>query len=576
MSAGSFRSDCRQGVRAAWLLLAALPVFLTGCKDQETRDAINHRAMESRQSLDTFAAPVPPKRYNPLVVTDKIWTGSQAQRMQRGRPLPARFETARGVTVISSSPLSLGDIAGIISSQTGIPVNLQGAGMSSVSAAPAAPASSAPGGFTTPAMEPVVMEAPAGSVMPVAYEGPLSGLLERVSGYFGLSWKYDGATLSISRFQTQVFAIEALPGTQKIEEGMQDDQSSGGSGGSGSSAGGGGGGNSQNTMTQNSKTSMDIKYWDEIGQIITSMLGGTGNVVVSPSVGTITVTTTPEIMRSVAQYIGEENQRLSRQIAINVEIYVVSLSEGMDFTVAFDTMLRRLTNFGANFSSAGAPSTVSGFTGGGALSVAILNPATVGEVTDVFTALSGVGDTTKVAKFPVVTLNNRPVSRRVGRNISFVAEAGTTFTGTTGSPSTFVTPGVVRQGFSVQLTPRLLDDGRILLQYSLSITDLLALKTFNSQCGDAESEECTAGAASTTVQLPDTANRTFVQQSVLKSGSMLVIGGAEEEDLSQNSQGVGNPYNYLLGGGLSSGKTHSMIFFALTPQVLDVPRAEQG
>ena len=122
-------------------------------------------------------------------------------------------------------------------------------------------------------------------------------------------------------------------------------------------------------------------------------------------------------------------------------------------------------------------------------------------------------------------------------------------------------PGTVLQGFTVQVTPRLLDDGRILVQYSLSIVDVLAMNTFTS--------------SGSSVQLPTTANRDFVQQAVLKSGSTLFIGGAEEDDAQQNSQGVADPYNYLLGGGLSSGTSHTMVFFALTPQVLDTPHSEQ-
>ncbi len=56
---------------------------------------------------------------------------------------------------------------------------------------------------------------------------------------------------------------------------------------------------------------------------------------------------------------------------------------------------------------------------------------------------------------------------------------------------------------------------------------------------------------------------------------MLIIGGAEEDDASQNSQGVGDPYNYVLGGGNTSSRTRTMVFFALTPQVLDTPHTEQ-
>ncbi len=563
----------RTGARSCALAATLAAVLLSGCTDEATRNLLDRRADESRKGMEAAAKPpVPALRYNPLVVTDKIWTGSMATRMQRGMPLPLQFESERGVALVSSEPMTLSEVARAISQQTGIPVHLNEA--SGVGARAGGMSSSS-----------------ASSTMSVAYEGPLSGLMERVAGNFGINWRYNGSTISITRYETRVFVVEALPGTQQVQEGMQDDTSTSSGGGGSSSSNS----SSQNSLTQNSRFSMDIKYWDELGQILNAMLGGTGSVVVSPSVGTVTVTTTPEIMRSVASYLAMENDRLSRQIAINVEIYTVSLSEGIDFNVAFNTVLRRLTNFGGNFSGASAPTTVSGFTGGGTLSLAILNPnyihgsngsviSPVGQVTDVFTALSGVGDTAKVAKFPLITLNNRPVSRRIGKDISYVKEA-TTNTSGSGTSSTFagtsLTPGQVHQGFSVQLTPRLLDDGRILLQYSLSVADVLSIDSFNSVCGasgSSNSSSCTgssAAAGSSTIQVPTVATRVFVQQSVLKSGSTLIIGGAEEEDATQNSQGVGDPYNYLFGGGNSSGRTHTMVFFAITPQVLDVPHTER-
>jgi len=374
-----------------------------------------------------------------------------------------------------------------------------------------------------------------------------------------------------------------LPGSQEVQEGMQDDQSSGSSGG----AGGGGGGSSTNTMTQNSKVSINFKYWDELGQILNAMLNGTGSVVVSPSVGTVTVTTTPEMMRSVAEYLAKENQRLSRQIAVNVEVYSVDLNEGLDFNVAFSTALKSLTNLDAEFTKgvkapAEATAAFSGLnvSNGASFNLTILNPSTTGTVTDVFSALSAIGDTTKVAKFPMITLNDHPVSRRVGTNISYLASASSTSGSTSGAlPTVTLTPGVVRQGFSVQLTPRLLDDGRILLQYSLSITDLLNMACFSSvgiDCSGATSDSGSTAATGSAIQAPTTSNRIFVQQSVLKSGATLVIGGAEQETAQQNSQGVGDPFNYLFGGGSSSARAHTMVFFALTPRVLDVPHAEQG
>ena len=143
---------------------------------------------------------------------------------------------------------------------------------------------------------------------------------------------------------------------------------------------------------------MDLTYWEELDKTLNSMLGGIGTVVVAPSMGVVTVTTTQEVMRTVADFMALENQRASRQIAVNVEIYSVSLSRGLDFNIAFNTVLRRMADFSANLGGASAPTTVSGFTGGGTLSLAILNPHShTGEITDVFTALSGIGNTTKVS-----------------------------------------------------------------------------------------------------------------------------------------------------------------------------------
>jgi hypothetical protein len=80
----------------------------------------------------------------------------------------------------------------------------------------------------------------------------------------------------------------------------------------------------------------------------------------------------------------------------------------------------------------------------------------------------------------------------------------------------------------------------------------------------------TATISDYTISLPVTDNRIFVQQSMLKSGSTLVIGGIDRERTVQNRTGVGTPENFLLGGGTSSDQQHYMMFIAITPQVMDV------
>jgi type IVB pilus formation R64 PilN family outer membrane protein len=523
------------------LLVSCFAMSLSACRNQETRTLIDQRKAEAEKTLMQARFPEQIKGNNPLTVTDKMWMGNQAMRMHRGQPLPARFESPKGMTVITGEGMTLGELASVISTQTGIPVRL-GAGVTSGGSA----MGSAMGGSSGAGA------GASGAAFQIAYEGPLSNFLDQAAGFFGVNWRYDGVNILFTRFETRVFVMEALPGTQTVKDGMKEDNTSGATSGSVTTTS-----SSTSALQQTSEMNLELKFWDEIGQTVQAMLSGVGSVVVSPSAGTLTVTTTPDIMMNVADYLNQENRRLSRQIAINVEIYSVNLGDSDNFSMNFSTALRRLTNLGINVTSAGNPVTATGL---GRLSVAILNPETVGSTSWLFDALSQVGDTTRIAQFPMTTLNNRPVSRRVGRDRSFLASAQ--INTSQSFQNTTLTPGVVREGFSLQLTPRLLDDQRILLQYSMSLVDIVQIASFQS--------------GGSSIQLPETSNRIFVQQSMLRSGNTLVIGGFDEERSEQRTQGVGNPFNYLLGGGYSNSSARSMLFIAITPQELDVPRAEQG
>lgn len=532
-------------------ILLGLSLGLGACDRADKIGSVaDQRGGEAQQALLSASEVVKGPgavKYDPLTVSNKVWSGSRARRLHRGMPLPTRFEDVRGVTLVSSENMSLNDISSAITSQTGIPVRL--ASMNIPGRAASASNASLGGGAS----------GSSGTEMSVSYEGPLSGLLDRISAHFGVSWRYDGSSISITKYETRVFSVEALPGTREINEGLQDDVSTSGSSSSGGST-------TQNTLTQNSKTTIALKYWEELGTVLNSMVGAQGAVVVSPTMGTVTITTTPETMATVADYLAKENKRLARQIAINVRIYSVDLKDGQDFSVAFNAFLKKMD---LSYTSLGGPtnansSLITDPIGGGSLSVAILNKAghREGYATEMLQALSYIGKTSQIAQFPLTTLNNHPVSRRVGTDQAYVSSINSvTSTGT--STTTTYTPVIstIHDGFSLQLTPRLLDDGRILLQYSLS---LIGLESLDSQTFD-----------TTSITLPKTDNRIFVQQSMLKSGQTLVIGGVDQEKMFQNKQGVGTPENFLLGGGVSGFSDHLMMFIAITPQVLDVAADEE-
>jgi type IVB pilus formation R64 PilN family outer membrane protein len=559
----------------ASLISAAL--LLSACHTEDYRNTIAEKTSVAEQRVEEARVPAPVHRYNPLTVTDSIWNGGKAVRMRHGQPLPSRVEGQKAVAMISSTPMTLRAIANAIAAQTGVQVRLDkdaedvggtdeemgGASAPTPAAAPTGTAAAAKVNVKTAATS-------SGNAMRVAYEGPLSGLLDRASSHFGLSWRYDGAAVLLSKYETRVFVMNALPGTQKVSDGLKDDSSSNQASSSGSAQVTT---VSQSAATQSSSMDIDFKFWDEIGKTMEVILNGTGSYSLAPSSGTVTVMTTPEVMRQVSDYLNQENNRLGKQVAINVEVYTIDLNEGEDFNVKFDTALRRLTNLGLNFASAGAPARATGGAALGSLSVAVLNPETIGQVTDLFSLLSTVGKTSRVAQFPMTTLNNRPVSRRVGQDRTYLASVQTNTSQT--FQNTTLTPGIIRDGFSIQVTPRILQDGNIILQYSLSLVDLLEITKFTSVPTDANGvplADSSQGASQ--IQLPRTATRVFVQQSMLRSGSTLVLAGYDQDQITQNSSGLGNPDNYLLGGGVGNSRVRQVLFLAMTPQEISLPRTE--
>ena len=95
-----------------------------GCEQTEkVRQEIDQKADETEKTLDAAKKVAHPLSYEPLTVSNKVWSGNAALRMQRGMPLPPRYEGARGVTLVSADPMSLNDISNAISAQTGIPIN---------------------------------------------------------------------------------------------------------------------------------------------------------------------------------------------------------------------------------------------------------------------------------------------------------------------------------------------------------------------------------------------------------------------------------------------------------------------
>ena len=153
------------------------------------------------------------------------------------------------------------------------------------------------------------------------------------------------------------------------------------------------------------------------------------------------------------------------------------------------------------------------------------------------------------------TLNNRIAPIQVSTNESYVEKIETTMNDNT--TSTSITPAKINSGFTMEVLPRILDHGRLLVMFTMTLTQLEDLKTING----GSSEE----GGSSQVQLPKIRTRGFVQEIAMVSGSTLMLTGFEEVNTQTDKS------TDLFGASSSAEKNRNVMVILLTPEVLVSP-----
>jgi len=170
-------------------------------------------------------------------------------------------------------------------------------------------------------------------------------------------------------------------------------------------------------------------------------------------------------------------------------------------------------------------------------------------------ALSTQGKISLVTNVGVTTRNNRmaPVSntRRTGYIARFESRNFTTVESST------VDQAELETGFSMQLLPNILENGKILMLFRMSVRELIAMNT--TPVGEIK------------LQLPDVEERSFMQEVIMESGQMLVLSGFERQTNTDTRSGLGEPDFIALSGSRESQSQRLVLVVILTPQVLVSP-----
>ena len=534
-----------------WLGLALGAVALSACNHYvDKTDARIETVLEKTEMYkERSAIPDLPEPVDTVRMNNDIWLGNSSVKIMEGDALPASFERDDSITLAITQNASLAMLADELTDLTGIEVRLD-----DLKAENAMPKES----------------------VAVNYSGKLSGLLNYLSNRYGVWWRYKNGQISFFNKETRVFTIYALPNETKMSADLK-----------GSSMGTGGKGGGSSSGSSSLSTSANLALWDSIEKGLKQVVGKQGELSFSRVTGTVTVTASPFVMQKVASYIANWNDKLSRQVAISIKVLQVQLANEDNYGLDLEAVFKN-SNIDTSFSSPYSltSSTSAAGTTAGLLSMTLLRPSSRWKDSRaIIEAFSSQGKTSIVTSSSVSTLNNKVAPVQITTAQNYVREVSVTnnYNSSNNSSDVDLDTDTLNYGFSMEILPRILDHGRLIILFTMTLSDLIALDTFSSGGNGGSSNSSQSSNSnnddddeSTTVQLPKMQMRGFMQEIAMKSGSTLVLTGFEQVANSTATSGVGEAKMNLLGGKAHDQHRRDVMVILLTPEVLESPMAPES
>lgn len=291
-----------------------------------------------------------------------------------------------------------------------------------------------------------------------------------------------------------------------------------------------------------------LSVWDDLERTLGLLVSAAGVVSLNQSSTSVLVRDTPYHVRAVADYLAQQNERLTRQVAIEVQIIEVSFTDEQQVGIDWQALTQ----------SAGG-NAILGLGSGG---LGQLTQELAGQVfwqrqegraagSEIFIEALEQQGLVRINNQPrVVGLNNQIAKIALQDNATYLASAGTTSTANVGATTT-LQPGVVTTGFELYLLPSIRDN-EVILQLSTELSDLQRIDEVRS--------------GEQLIQTPHTNRKQFFMQAVVADGQTLLLSGLRNErtELQQQQSWL----SLLLGGQQRDREQHSETLVLLTPTLL--------
>ena len=343
---------------------------------------------------------------------------------RQGKPLPRKFEAARGIVLNSGGSLNIAGLTAEITEQTGIPFVLK-----------------------TRYQQPTggLVDVPIGSKMRSSYTGALSRLMDQIGTKFDVAWHYDGASLIIDRMVTKIYKTPLPAGKTDFTTTM------GGATGAG--------GSSTVTLTRVQNTDP----WAALKDRLDRVAPAPAEIKLVPAAGRVEVFGPPTVQARAKQILDDVNDTAKQRIGLDVAVYFVDVDTAESFGVGLNIP----TNIGSRTLTLAAAA--SGTLTGGSATLAhgsqSINLAALAQDSSVVDYRLG----STIAQSGVIA----PIV--LTRSQNYVSSVNTTAATSTAAATTAVSTATLETGISIHALPRLIDTDQIQLSLTVLQSDLVTL-----------------------------------------------------------------------------------------------------
>ncbi|RTE86873.1 MULTISPECIES: hypothetical protein [Gammaproteobacteria] len=379
------------------------------------------------------------------------------------------------------------------------------------------------------------------------HEGTVGEALQQIGLMTGFSYVAEDRLVTWRQYEIAEFDVAFLAGVTNFFLGEDDSSSSSTNNTSGNQVVVSGAGVNDDSAQYLNFTSEALSVWEDLEHALTLLLSEDGSLSINQSSTSVLVRDLPQHVQLVREYLLQQNERLTRQVAIDIQVIDVTFTNdnqtGIDWSLVYEAtggeqVLNLFQNGLNQFIGEQQGLSITRNSGRYAGSEVLLS------------ALRQQG-VVEVNNHPrMVSINNQISKVVLEENVTYLASAGSSSTANVGS-SDLLIPGVVRTGFELFVLPKI-SNQQVLLQVSTSLSDLLGI------------EEITSG--ETTIQTPQTTRKKFFMKSLVGNEQTLLISGLKSGKRHwQSKQGF---LPWLFGGSQTDQSQRTETIVLLTPRIL--------